>query len=115
MFNDRKSINTQAKPWQRWREAAFATCTVWLVLQNMALLSLAAWGHPASALAAGTAFARTAITMSGQLFMLMLAALLGLALAAWLVHIPTETQMNGAREDGNGRGVGERQEVRHER
>ena len=115
MFDERKPNESQRNPWRRWREAAFATCTVWLVLQNVALLSLAAWGHPTSALAAGTAFARTAITMSGQLFMLMLAAILGLALAAWLVHIPAETQLNGAREDVNGRGMGEGREVRHER
>lgn len=103
MFNERKLNDSQLNPWRRWREAAFATCTVWLVVQNVALLSLAAWGHPAGALAAGTAFAKTAITMSGQLFMLMLAAFLGLALAAWLVHIPAETRRREARE------------VRHER
>jgi hypothetical protein len=73
------------------------------VLQNVALLALAAWGHPARALAAGTAIARTAITVSGQLFMLVLAVALGFALAAWLVHAPAETQVNAVRE------------VRHER
>ena len=35
--------------WQRWREAAFATCTAWLVLQNMVLLALLAWGNPVNA------------------------------------------------------------------
>src|SRR5260221_14244074 len=115
MCFETESNVSRAKPWRRWREAAFATCTVWLVLQNVALLLLAAWGHPASALAAGTAFARTAITMSGQLFMLMLAAILGLALAAWLVHIPAETQLNGARGHADGRGSGEGGGARHER
>ena len=109
MFNERGAQSSQGNPWRRWREAAFATCTVWLVLQNMVLLSLAAWGHPASALAAGTAFARTAITVSGQLCLLMLAAVLGLALAAWLVHIPAEMPGNGTR------GKDARREVRHER
>src|SRR5258706_15404585 len=112
MINERRSIDSPAKPWRRWREAAFATCTVWLVLQNVALLLLAAWGHPASALAVGTAFARTALTMSGQLLVLLLAAILGLALAAWLVHAPAETQGKDAREGagggrtGGGRGGG---------
>jgi len=103
MFNERQVDGSQGSRWRRWREAAFATCTVWLVLQNMALLALAAWGRPASALAAGTQIARTAITVGGQLLMLVLAVALGLALAAWLVHAPAETQVNGG------------QEVRHER
>jgi len=103
MFNERESSGQHANPWRRWRERAFATCTVWLVLQNMALVALAAWGHPAGALAAGTAFVRTAISVSGQLFVGVLAVALGLALAAWLVHAPAETRTN--------RG----QEVRHER
>ena len=115
MFNELKPVDPQGKPWRRWREAAFATCTVWLVLQNLALLSLAAWGHPASALAAGTALARTAIAMSGQLFILMLAAILGLALAAWLVHIPAESQPDRAREGSDSRRGPASREVRHER
>jgi hypothetical protein len=103
MFAERTTETRPHGVWRRLREAAFATCTVWLVLQNMALLALATWGHPASALAAGTEIARTAITLSAQLFMLALAAALGLALAAWLVHAPAETHANAGRE------------VRHER
>jgi hypothetical protein len=98
MSHERNVKMSQGSAWRRWREAAFATCTVWLVLQNMALLALAAWGHPASALAAGTQIARTAITVGGQLFMLVLAVALGLALAAWLVHAPAGTQLNDERE-----------------
>lgn len=75
--------------WGRWREAVFATCTAWLILQNVALLALVAWGHPGNALAAGAAVAKTAITQSGQLIMLMLAVALGLALAVCLVHAPS--------------------------
>jgi hypothetical protein len=81
--------------WQRWREAVFATCTVWLVLQNIALLAVVVWGNPASALAAGAAVAKTALTLGGQLGMLMLAVALGLALAAYLVHAPSG---QGARD-----------------
>lgn len=103
MFNERQTDVPQGSPWRRWREAAFATCTVWLVLQNMALLALAAWGHPASALAAGTQIARTAITVGGQLLMLALAVALGLALAAWLVQAPAESPRNGGREVSDGR------------
>ena len=91
---------------RRWREAVFATCTVWLVLQNAALLTLVAWSKPGNALAAGTAIARTAITVSGQLAMLLLAAALGLALAAWLVHAPAESPWNQMRRVRADREVG---------
>ncbi|MEQ1834126.1 MAG: hypothetical protein ABL977_13820, partial [Candidatus Eisenbacteria bacterium] len=86
-----------------WREAVFATCTVWLVLQNLVLLAFVVWGSPASALAASAAVAKTAVTLGAPLLALALAAMLGLALAAWLVHVPAE------------RVVRVKQEVDHER
>ena len=89
MFAERSARPAPARRWRGWREAVFATCTAWLVLQNVGLLALVVWGHPGSALAAGAAIARTAIHVSGQLFMLAVAAGLGLAFAAWLVHAPT--------------------------
>jgi hypothetical protein len=76
------------KNWRRWREAIFATCTVWLVLQNVVLFSIVAWSKPASALAAGAAFARSAMTATGPALVLLLAVALGVALAAWLVQAP---------------------------
>jgi hypothetical protein len=57
MFNEARMSG-----WQRWREAAFATCTAWLVVQNVGLLALVAWGRPATALAAGDSIARNAVT-----------------------------------------------------
>jgi len=96
MFFERESNVTRAKPWRRWREAMFATCTVWLVLQNVALLALVAWGHPASALAAGAAIAKTAISLSARLLLVVLTVALGFAFAAWLVHAPAETVGSGA-------------------
>jgi len=92
------SAESRSRGWQRWRETVFATCTAWLILQNMALLALVAWGHPGSALAAGAAIAKTAITLSGQLFVLMRAVALGLALAAYLVHAPVMELRNESRE-----------------
>ena len=86
MFFEKESNMTPAKPWRRWREAMFATCTVWLVLQNVALLALVAWGHPASALAAGAAIAKTALSLSARLLLVVLAVAMGFAFAAWLVH-----------------------------
>lgn len=86
--------------WRRWREAVFATCTVWLVLQNLALLALLAWGAPASAWAAGSAIARTALTLGGQLTILTLALAAGLALAAWLVQAPAARRTSGTRAEG---------------
>jgi len=95
------SADTTTKGWRRWREVVFATCTVWLVLQNVVILALVAWGNPASALAAGAAVARAAVTASGQLILLALAATLGLALAAWLVHAPAEESFERATEVGH--------------
>jgi len=85
MFNEARMSG-----WRRWREAAFATCTAWLVVQNVALLALVTWGRPADALAAGDSIARTAMTWGGALLGVFLAGVTGLALAAWLVHAPAE-------------------------
>ena len=74
--------------WRRWRDAAFATCTVWLVLQNMILLALLAWGRPGPAFAAGTAVARAALSWGGPLTALALAVAMGFGLGARLVHTP---------------------------
>ena len=74
--------------WRRWRDLVLATCTVWLVIQNVLLLTLALWANPSRALAAGAAIARTAFTMGGHLVVLVLAVIMALALAAWLVQAP---------------------------
>jgi len=74
--------------WRRWREVVFATCALWLVLQNLALFSLVAWAHPGQALAAGRGLVRAAMGMGAPLALLGVAALTGFALAAWLVHAP---------------------------
>jgi hypothetical protein len=99
------SSERRTHSWRHWREAVFATCTVWLVLQNVVLFTLVAWGRPANALAAGTAIARTAVTLGGQVFLLVLAASLGLALAAWLVHAPAARRAGAREEASEGRGV----------
>jgi len=96
MFFERESSVTPAKPWRRWREAMFATCTVWLVLQNVVLLAVVAWGHPASALAAGAAIAKTAISLSARLLLVVMTVAMGFAFAAWLVHAPAATAGSGA-------------------
>ncbi len=97
------SVEHGKSGWRRWRELVFATCTAWLVLQNVALLALVAWGNPASALAASAAVAKSAITMSGQLAMLALAVALGLAFTAYLVHAPSEVVGEARREVGDER------------
>ncbi len=89
--------------WRRWRELVFATCTAWLLLQNVALLALVAWGKPASALAASAAVAKSAVTMGGPLAMLVLAVALGLAFTAYLVHAPSEVSGEERREVGDER------------
>lgn len=96
-------VETVTKGWRRWREAAFATCTVWLVLQNMVLLALVAWGRPAQALAAGGEIARTAAVWGGVLLTLGMATAGGLALAAWLVHAPATDRRDSRTEVSDGR------------
>ena len=86
------SAETRTQGWRRWREAAFATCTAWLVVQNVGLLGLVVWGRPADALAASETIARTAASWGGPLLGVFLAVFSGLALAAWLVHAPAEAR-----------------------
>ena len=74
--------------WRRWRDLSLAVCTAWLVVQNLALLTLVVWAGPRRALAAGTQLAQTALEVGGQLVVLGLATVMALALAAWLVHAP---------------------------
>jgi apolipoprotein N-acyltransferase len=76
--------------WRRWREAVFATCTVWLVLQNILLFTAFAWSRPDDALAAGAELARKAAVAGVPLLSILVAAVLGVALAAWLVQAPAE-------------------------
>jgi len=90
-----------ASTWRRWREAALAACAVWLVVQNLVILGLVLWVKPASALAAGVAIARTAFALRGQLVVLGLAAVLALALAAWLVQAPVSARADASREVGD--------------
>lgn len=105
MFFERTKSDARTSPWRRWRDLAFATCTVWLVVQNVVLLALVVWGSPGSALAAGALIAKTAISVSGQLLVLALAVVLGLALAAWLVHVPAEGLESTTRGSVEERGV----------
>ena len=78
----------QGRGWRRWREVGLAVCTAWLVVQNLALVTLVVWAGPSHALAAGVAVAQTALQVGGQLIVLALASAMALALAAWLVHAP---------------------------
>lgn len=74
--------------WRRWRVAVFATCTVWLVIQNALLVAVFLMGGPRPALAAGGAVARAAVQAAAPFVILSLASVLGLALTAWLVVAP---------------------------
>jgi hypothetical protein len=82
------SADRDVRGWRRWREAAFATCTLWLLLQNLALFAILAWGHPTQALATGRGLVRAAMGLGPGLTILGAAGLTGFALAAWLVHAP---------------------------
>src|SRR4030095_7906357 len=63
----------QRKGWRRWRDVVLAVCTAWLVMQNLALVTLVVWAGPRRALAAGVALAQTALAVGGQLVVLALA------------------------------------------
>jgi len=89
------SPERQVKGWRRWRDMTFVLCTAWLVVQNLALVSLVVWAGPGRALATGAALARTAFEVGSQLVVLVLAAVMALALAAWLVHAPVEREEVG--------------------
>jgi len=78
----------QGRGWRRWRDLGLAVCTAWLVVQNLALLTLVVWAGPRYAFSAGVALAQTALEVGGQLVVLGLATAMALALAAWLVHAP---------------------------
>ncbi len=81
--------------WRRWREIVLAACAVWLVIQNVVILTLVLWANPASALAAGAAIARS------QLAVLAMAVVLALALTAWLVQAPAAARDDAAEEAGD--------------
>ena len=78
----------QGRGWRRWRDLALAVCTAWLVVQNLAAVTLVVWAGPRHALAAGVAVAETALQVGAQLVVLSLATAMTLALVAWLVHAP---------------------------
>jgi len=82
------SPERQGRGWQRWRDVGLAVCTAWLVVQNLAVVTLVVWAGPRHALAAGAALAQTAFELGGQFVVLGLATVMALALAAWLVHAP---------------------------
>lgn len=92
------SPERQGRGWRRWREVGLAVCTAWLVVQNLALLTLVVWAGPRHVVAAGVAVAETALQLGGQLVMLALASAMALALAAWLVHAPGPRGRAGAIE-----------------
>jgi hypothetical protein len=93
----------QVRGWRRWRDVGLAVCTAWLVVQNLALVTLVVWAGPRRALAAGAALAQTALEVGGQIVVLALATVMALALAAWLVHAPAPS----ARAHGVDQEVGD--------
>src|SRR5215510_1350308 len=66
------SPERQVKGWRRWRDAAFVLCSAWLVVQNLALVSLVVWAGPGRAIATGAVLARTAFEVGAQLVVLVL-------------------------------------------
>jgi len=82
------SAERTLKDWRRWRGVVLAVCTAWLVVQNLALVTLVVWAGPGHAIAAGAALAHSAFEIGGRLVVLALATVMALALAAWLVHAP---------------------------
>jgi hypothetical protein len=94
------SAERKLNGWRRWRDLVLIVCTTWLVLQNLALVSLVVWAGPGHAIAAGASLASAAFHLGGQLVVLAFATVMALALAAWLVHAPG-TDARGAQGVGD--------------
>lgn len=63
--------------WRRAREAAFALCTAWLLMQNLILLSLLPWHDPHSLQAIVARTSAALVNVVGPLWVLPVAALIG--------------------------------------
>src|SRR5256885_16251748 len=68
--------------WRRWREIVLAACAVWLVIQNVVILTLVLWANPASALAAGAPPPPPPVALGSQLALLAPAGRLAAPLTA---------------------------------
>ena len=82
------SAERKLNGWRRWRDTTFVVCTAWLVVQNLALLTLVVSAGPARAIEKGAALIHTAMEIGGQLAVLALATAMALAFAVWLVQAP---------------------------
>ena len=73
---------------RRAREAAFALCTLWLVIQNCVLAALIPWKRLPEMAAAITTVLKTAVLVFGPLWILGSAAILGWAFMTALAREP---------------------------
>lgn len=70
------------------REAAFALCTLWLVIQNCVLLAFVPWKRLPEAATVIAAVLKTAVLVLGPLWILGSAAVLGWAFMTALARDP---------------------------
>ena len=77
---------TEASTLRRLRDGALLACTLWLVLQNVALLALVPWYKASVVLTVASALTKAAITLLAPLWMFPVAAMLGVIFMVYLTH-----------------------------
>jgi hypothetical protein len=88
---------------RRAREAAFALCTLWLVLQNCVLLAFLPWKRVPEAATMIAAVLKTAALVLGPMWILGSAAVLGWAFMTSLARDPHVAAHETEWETNHGR------------
>jgi hypothetical protein len=97
------AMRTSRPALRRAREAAFALCTLWLVLQNCLLLALLAWNRLPNLASKFAAVLGTAALVLGPLWILGSAVVLGWALMTLLSRGSRDAECEGGWEKSHGR------------
>jgi hypothetical protein len=97
------AIRTSRPALRRAREAAFALCTLWLVLQNLVLMALLPWSRLPELVTKNAAVLKTAVLVLGPVWILGSLAVLGWALMTSLVRATRGAEGGGGWERNHGR------------
>jgi hypothetical protein len=97
------TITTSRTALRRAREAAFALCTLWLVLQNLVLLALVPWARLPELVTRYAAILKTAALVLAPVWILGSLVVLGWALMTSLARGPRGADSGGGWERTHGR------------
>jgi hypothetical protein len=97
------AMTTSRPALRRAREAAFALCTLWLVLQNLVLLALLPWSRLPELVTKYAAVLKTAALVLGPVWILGSLVVLGWALMTSLARGPRGADGGGGWEKNHGR------------